>query len=194
MLTLTFAELKIAGDFPEAYKKFAKFKGGVRKWGKNTPFPLLEVLENNGIENALYALQYSQPSNERDRIARLFACDCAETALRIFERKYHGNKRPREIVETARRFAAGEETSQELVAAREIVIRELIIEFRGEKPDWKDIRVNTWHIARNVSEAVSYNAAINTARDVALNAISPELAWNAQAKLLKKYLEEKNDE
>ncbi len=53
MLTLTFVEAKRQGACVEAYRKFAKFKGGVDSWGADKPFPLLEVLDNNGLDDAL---------------------------------------------------------------------------------------------------------------------------------------------
>ena len=51
-----------------------------------------------------------------DRIARLFACDCAERVLPIFEKNYPDDKRPRVAIETTRRFANGLATKKELVA------------------------------------------------------------------------------
>ena len=118
MLTLTFAEAKKQRACIDAYKKFAKFKGGVLHWGKHKPFPLLEVLESNGLFNALCALRYCQPEAERDRIARLFACDCVESVLPNFERCYPNDKRPRQTIEVVRRFANGSATLEELESAR----------------------------------------------------------------------------
>ena len=48
---------------------------------------------------------------------RLFACDCAEQALPIYEKDYPDDKRPRKAVETARLFAEGKATQKELAAA-----------------------------------------------------------------------------
>lgn len=48
---------------------------------------------------------------------RLFACDCAEASLRTFEEKYPRDKRPRQALETARRFAKGEVAEEELTAS-----------------------------------------------------------------------------
>lgn len=53
-----------------------------------------------------------------DRIARLFAADCAERVLPIYERDYPTDKRPRMSIEVARRFAEGQATPEELAAAR----------------------------------------------------------------------------
>jgi hypothetical protein len=52
-----------------------------------------------------------------DRTARLFACDCAERVLPLFELAHPDDSRPRVAIETARRFANGEATSDELAAA-----------------------------------------------------------------------------
>lgn len=52
-----------------------------------------------------------------ERIARLFACDCAEHVLHLFESKFPNDKRPRRAIEVARRFASGEASKDELAAA-----------------------------------------------------------------------------
>ena len=53
-----------------------------------------------------------------ERTARLFACDCAEAVLHLFERDHPKDRRPRQAIETSRRFAAGTATAAELDAAR----------------------------------------------------------------------------
>ena len=119
MLTLTFRAAKMARACLRSYEKFAKFKGGATEWGIDKPFPLLEVLDNNGLHDALWALHYCRPKTERNRIARLFACDCSERALPSFEKQYPEDKRPRLTIEVARRFTNGMATSAELAAAQE---------------------------------------------------------------------------
>ena len=52
-----------------------------------------------------------------DWTARLFACDCAERVLPIYEKEYPDDKRPREAIEAARRYAEGKATKKELAAA-----------------------------------------------------------------------------
>ena len=52
-----------------------------------------------------------------ERVARLFACDCAERVLPLYEERYPEDKRPRQAIEAARRFANGEATYEELAAA-----------------------------------------------------------------------------
>jgi hypothetical protein len=53
-----------------------------------------------------------------DRELRLFACDCAECVLHIYERKHSGDVRPQNAIDTARRFANKQATREELAAAR----------------------------------------------------------------------------
>ncbi len=53
-----------------------------------------------------------------DTTARLFAADCAEHTLHIFEEVCPDDKRPAEAIEAARKFARGEITQDELAAAR----------------------------------------------------------------------------
>ncbi len=53
-----------------------------------------------------------------ERTARLFACDCAERVLWIYEAQYPNDDRPRRAIEVARRYALGEATIDKLIAAR----------------------------------------------------------------------------
>jgi len=55
--------------------------------------------------------------NWNERTARLFACDCAEHVLYIFEAQHPDDSRPRQAIETVRRYARGEATKEELAAA-----------------------------------------------------------------------------
>src|SRR5579863_714630 len=47
----------------------------------------------------------------------LAACDCAELSLSIFEKRYPNDKRPRVAIETARKWANGEASIEEVRAA-----------------------------------------------------------------------------
>jgi hypothetical protein len=55
--------------------------------------------------------------NWDERAARLFACDCAERVLPLFEVETPEDMRPRQAIETARRFANGQAKEKELIAA-----------------------------------------------------------------------------
>lgn len=55
------------------------------------------------------------------RNLRLFAADCAERALSHFESRYPNDSRPRQIIETARRYALGQASYEDLAAATGII-------------------------------------------------------------------------
>ena len=55
--------------------------------------------------------------NWDQRVARLFACDCAERVLSLFEVEYPDDMRPRQAIEIARRYAIGDATDSELFTA-----------------------------------------------------------------------------
>jgi len=120
MLHTTFQLLRKYGDgrcFERRYRKLARSLGGVRAYGRDTPIPLTAVLDNNGLDNALWALRAT--AEDSGPIARELACDYAEHVLPIFERDYPDDKRPREGIEVARRYARGEATDEELAAAED---------------------------------------------------------------------------
>lgn len=52
-----------------------------------------------------------------ERTARLFAADCAERVLPIFEKEYPNDDRPRKAIEAARACARGEIGAEEMAAA-----------------------------------------------------------------------------
>ena len=54
-----------------------------------------------------------------DKIARSFACDCAERVLPIYEKVFPKETRVRECIQTVRKFIFGLATNQELAAARD---------------------------------------------------------------------------
>ena len=91
-----------------------------------------------------------------ERSARLFACDCAERVLPIFEKEYPDDKRPREAIRVARLFARGEATA----AA------------------WDAARAAAWDAARAAAWAAAWAAAGDAARAAAW-AAAGDAAWAA---------------
>lgn len=55
------------------------------------------------------------PWNQQTAV--LFACDCAERVLPLFEREYPDDQRPRQAIETARKWVHGKATLEEVQAA-----------------------------------------------------------------------------
>jgi len=118
MLHTTFRKAREAGACVESYKKFARYVGGVKQYGQETPIALSEVIKVNGLEDALWCLNcVMEPDVVSGKIARLFACDCAEHTLPIYEKQYPKDNAPRKAIEVARRYALGEATDKELDAA-----------------------------------------------------------------------------
>ena len=118
-LTTTLNLLKSANACTGRYRHLCEALGGVKAWGHDTPIPVLRVLDTNGLDDALWAL-VAVPEHEkplRDRLARVFACDCAERVLPIFEREFPNDARPRTAIAVARRFAVGDATEAERAAA-----------------------------------------------------------------------------
>jgi hypothetical protein len=114
-----------------------------------------------------------------ERKARLFACDCAEQVLPLYEQDYPGDMRPRQAIETARRYANGEAAVQELNAAR-----------AAARAAWAAARVATraataaaWAAAEGAAVAAAWNAV----RDTTGYAARSECKW--QSLRLAEYLE-----
>ena len=93
----------------------AKALGGIKAYGRDTPITLLQILDINGFDDALWALR---ACDDAETFSRLLACDYAEHVLPIFETQYPDDDRPRKAIAVSRRHAHGEATDAELSAAR----------------------------------------------------------------------------
>jgi hypothetical protein len=91
-----------------------------------------------------------------ERTARLFACDCAEHVLSLYEAKYPDDDRPRKAIEVARRYAEGTATREELAAAG----------------------AAAWAAARAAAGAAAW-AAVRAAAEAAARAAAGAAAWAA---------------
>lgn len=87
-------------------------KGLGKAKADDEPLLLSTILDSNGLDDALWCLR-ALPA-EYDNAVRLMACDLVEPALAYVP---EGEDRPRDAVETARRFARGEVSSEALDAA-----------------------------------------------------------------------------
>lgn len=76
------------------------------------PLRLSTILDSNGLDDCYWCFRALAP--EYDRAARLHVCDIAERALRSVP---EGEERPRIAIETARKYAAGEASEEEMAAA-----------------------------------------------------------------------------
>ena len=98
----------------ESWKKLLQSLGKTE--ADDTEVTVRYILDLLGVEDAIWVLR---AVDGHDREIRLFACDCAESALHVFENKYPDDNRPRNAIEVARRFANGEATIDELNAAED---------------------------------------------------------------------------
>jgi len=119
-LTTTFAMLKQHGACAYGYRMLAKHLGGIKTYGGETPIPLLTILEHNGLMDTLWAVRAVAPAltATRDLLLRLYAADCAEHVLPIFEARYPADKRVRRCMELTRLYATGQATQEELEQGR----------------------------------------------------------------------------
>ena len=77
-----------------------------------------KVLEDNDKFTAQQIRLVRKCEGWNEVNARLFACDCAAHVLHIYEKEYPDDKRPRECIEVARKFAHGKATREEIAAVR----------------------------------------------------------------------------
>ena len=103
-LTITFAKAKSEGACDAGYRKMGEHLGGITKYGRNTPVPIETIFDVCGLHDAIWALI----AVKADRELRLFAADCAERVLPIYEKQYPDDQRPRQVIEAARAFTRGE--------------------------------------------------------------------------------------
>lgn len=87
-----------------------------------------------------------------ERTLRHIACDCAEEVLHIYEQAHPTDRRPRDCIAVARRYADGEATDDELIAAREVV--------------WDAVDYSPYAAARGAARA-------------AVNAAAGDAVWSA---------------
>jgi len=120
-----------------------------------------------------------------ERTARLFAADCAEHVLPIFEKAHPGDDRPRKAIEVARRFAHDEATPQERdaiwtgawFAARDATWAATRGAVGGAA--WAAAWAATWAAARAETWAAARAATRGAAR-AAVGAAAWDATWDAE--------------
>jgi len=78
------------------------------------PLELRTILESNGLDDTIWAFRAVEG---KEKEIRLFAADCAELVLPIYENKYPDDNRPRAAIQAARDYANELITIEELAAA-----------------------------------------------------------------------------
>lgn len=113
-----------------------------------------------------------------ERSARLFACNCAEHVLLLFEKARPDDRRPRQAIETARKFANGEATAKQLAAANDAA-RDAV----GFTRAWTAVEWAAWATVGAADSDAVGSTASNAAREAASDAAGKAAgatAWYAE--------------
>lgn len=122
------------------------------------------------------------------RSARLFACDCAEHTLYLYEKRYPNDGRPRRAIEITRQYALGEATHHQLVIDRSAawsaqnmaIDRNAIRAAAGACAATRDV---TWYAAWNAARGgrwAARQAAADAESDTAAKAAAKAAGENAE--------------
>ena len=114
VLTITPRQARDAGSCTESYRTGMN---SLRRTGRarlDTEVPIVEVLDVLGFGDALWAMG----AIEATLTLRLFAADCAEHVLQLFEAAYPDDRRPREAIRVARLHVHGLASEHERDAAQ----------------------------------------------------------------------------
>ena len=129
---------------------------------------LRTILESNGLDDTIWAFR---AVDGKDKEIRLFAADCAELVLPIFEKDYPKDNRPRKAIQAARDYANGLIGAEELNAAASAALHAASAarDAAGGAAVWA--AEAAWDAARAAASAA--RAAANAAWDAA------KAAWDA---------------
>lgn len=122
ILSTSFRRLYDHEACADRYRHLAKALGGISKYGRTKPITILQILENNGLEDALWALPTVPRSQEAEmeKFARLFARWCARNTPLPDGRTVWdllADERSKSAIGVAERYANGGATKDELSAA-----------------------------------------------------------------------------
>jgi len=99
------------------------------------------------------------------RVIRHIACDCAEGVLPIYELAHPDDRRPRDCIAVARRYADGEATEEEMAAARVAAVDAARASARAAAEDaaedaaWAAADAAAWAAAEDAAGAAAKDAA-----------------------------------
>ena len=103
-------------ELKEVISNYNKLTSNLDTDNLDTEVTILQVLDSNGIKDAVRALK---TQDYKDYC--LFLANVAESVLHLFEEKYPNDQRPRKCIEGIRLWYAGEISDKELDKLREDV-------------------------------------------------------------------------
>jgi hypothetical protein len=159
-MTTTLNKIKAHSPCADGWAKLLLFLNKTE--ADDEPLSIATIIQSNGIRDAVWALCAVEG---KDKEIRLFAADCAESVLHIYEKQYPNDDRPRKAIQAARDYANGVIGTHELAAARD------------------DAWAAAWAAARAAAWDAARAAAWDDARDDAWAA-----KWQEIKNLLTKYL------
>jgi len=187
-MTTTLNKIKAHSPCKDGWNKLLNYLGKTQ--ADNEPLSIATIIQSNGIKDAVWALRAVEG---KDKEIRLFAADCAELVLHIFENRYPNDDRPRKAIQAARDYANGVIDKYELAAAWDAARAAAWDAARVAAGDAARAaaRDAAWDAARDAAGDAAGVAARDAARDAAWDA-ARDAAWDAKWKeiefLLTKYL------
>ena len=177
----TLNKIKSHSPCEDGWKKLLNHLGKTE--ADNEVLELRTILVSNGIEHTLWAFR---AVDGKDKEIRLFAADCAEMVLPIYEKEYPNDYRPRKAIHAARDYANGLISAGELVAARadaSAAADAAMTKRAAASAKWAAASA-AWDAASAASAASAARAAQRTAADAALAAKEAARDVSAEIKSL----------
>jgi hypothetical protein len=113
-MTTTLNKIKAHSPCSDGWNKLLNHLG--KKQVDDEPLSIATIIQSNGIKDAVWALCAVEG---KDKEIRLFAADCAESVLHIYEKQYPNDDRPRKAIQAARDYANGLINEDKLSASRD---------------------------------------------------------------------------
>jgi hypothetical protein len=175
-MTTTLNKIKAHSPCENGWDKLLNHLGKTK--ADDEPLSIATIIQSNGTKDAVWALCAVEG---KDKEIRLFAADCAESVLHIYEKRYPNDDRPRKAIQAARDYANGVIGKDELAAARAAA--------------WDAARAAAWDAAGEAARATAWDAAGDAAwatawaaAGEAARAAAWEAKWQEIELLLTKYL------
>ena len=167
MITVSLNEIRAHSPCESGWKKVLVSKGG-KSADMDAKFPLSEIIDSNGIDDALWCLR-CRP--EHSKLWRKFAVWAARQVEHLMD-----DDRSLNALDVAWRHSEGSATDDELDAARDAAWDAAWAAARAAARD------AAWDAARDAAWAAARDAAWDAARDAARDA-AWAAAWSAERKL-----------
>ena len=151
----TLNKIKLHSPCEDGWRKLLNYLGKTE--ADDEVLELRTILESNGLDDTLWAFRAVEG---KDKEIRLFAVDCAELVLPLYEKQYLNDDRPRKAIQAARDYANGVISAEELYAAR-AAARAAAWAAAGAAADaaWDAAWAAAWAAAGDAARAAAWAAA-----------------------------------